>query len=62
MPGFRRSQTTTQSLLCSEAGCSEKAKDVCLAHMSAFCSNHFHAHVEHEHDGKVPTGPVKKKA
>jgi hypothetical protein len=47
--------------MCSEAGCSEKAKDMCLEHMSAFCSNHFHAHVEQAHGGKVPTGPVKKK-
>jgi len=61
MPGFRRSQTTTQSLICSEPGCSEKAKDMCLEHMSAFCNNHFQAHVEQAHDGKVPSGPVKKK-
>ena len=60
MPGFRRSQTTTQSLICSEPGCSERAKDMCLEHMSAYCGNHFQAHLEHEHGGKVP-GPVKKK-
>jgi len=61
MPGFPRSHTTTQSLLCSEAGCQEKAKDVCVDHMSAFCARHFSAHVEQQHGGVVPAGRVKPK-
>lgn len=61
MPGFRRSMTTTQSLLCSEPGCSEKANDMCVEHMSAFCGKHFQPHVDKQHGGKVPTGLVKKK-
>ena len=60
MPGFQRSQTTTQSLMCSEPGCGEKANDMCVVHMSAFCQAHFKTHVDREHDGQAPTGPVKK--
>lgn len=60
MPGFRRSHTTTQSLMCSEAGCAERAKDMCVEHMSAFCGTHFEAHLDKVHGGKSPS-PVKKK-
>ena len=62
MPGFRRSQTTTESLVCSQAGCAEKARDMCLEHMSAFCAKHLKAHVDGIHRGKVPSGSAKKKA
>jgi hypothetical protein len=61
MPGFRRSQTTTQSLMCSESGCAQKANDMCVEHMAAFCAEHFQSHLEHVHGGKAP-GPTKKKA
>jgi hypothetical protein len=60
MPGFRRSETTTQSLLCASKGCAEKAKDMCLEHMSAFCAKHYAAHLDEAHDGLPPTTRVKK--
>jgi hypothetical protein len=46
--------------MCSEPGCTEKASDMCVEHMSAFCAKHFQAHLDRVHGGKAP-GPVKKK-
>jgi hypothetical protein len=47
--------------MCSESGCAEKAKDMCVQHMAAFCSKHYQAHLDGAHGGKVP-GPSKKQA
>jgi hypothetical protein len=60
MPGFRRSQTTTQSLICSADDCREPAKDMCLEHMSAFCAKHYAVHIKRQHHGKAaPQKPAK---
>jgi hypothetical protein len=61
MPGFPRSQTTTQSLMCSATGCGDKAKDMCVQHYAAFCAKHLQIHIDEAHGGKSP-GPVSKKA
>ena len=59
MPGFRRSQTTNQSLLCAAGDCAEPAKDMCLEHMAAFCVTHYAAHMKKPHVKSAPQKPAK---
>jgi hypothetical protein len=61
MPGFRRSPSTNQSLICATDDCTEPAKDMCLEHMAAFCSKHYAAHMKkpHPHPKGVPEKPAK---
>jgi hypothetical protein len=59
MPGFRRSQTTTQSLICAANECPLPAKDMCLEHMAAFCAKHYAAHMKKQHLKAAPQKPAK---
>ncbi len=59
MPGFRRSQTTTQRLICAADECREPAKDMCLEHMSAFCAKHYAVHMKKPHVKHAPPKPAK---
>jgi hypothetical protein len=53
MPGFRRSRTVNQSLVCCEPSCRERATEMCLEHMAAYCSPHYHTHMKTPHEGKT---------
>jgi hypothetical protein len=59
MPGFRRSHTTNQSLICAAGDCAEAAKDMCLEHMAAFCAKHYAAHMKKPHVKVTAPKPVK---
>jgi hypothetical protein len=59
MPGFRRSHTTNQSLICAAGECAEPAKDMCLEHMAAFCAKHYAIHMKKPHLKGTPEKPAK---
>jgi hypothetical protein len=59
MPGFRRSQTLKQRLICASDDCPEPAKDMCLEHMAAYCTKHYAAHMKKPHPKHAPEKPAK---